>query len=82
MPITLDEIRALVRLQLGAREARAEHRIVEDLGAESLDIVNILAAVEDRFGVSLDETALPEISTIADLHRVVTRLAPSRPQDR
>jgi acyl carrier protein len=74
VPIALDEIRALVRLQLGAREARAEDRIVEDLGAESLDIVSILAAVEDRFGVSLDETAIPEIRTVADLHRMVAGL--------
>ena len=77
MPVALDEIRTLVRLQLGAREARAEDRIVEDLGAESLDIVGILAAVEDRFGVSLDETAIPEIRTVADLHRTVAGLLSS-----
>jgi acyl carrier protein len=77
VPVALDEIRTLVRLQLGAREARAEDRIVEDLGAESLDIVGILAAVEDRFGVSLDETAIPDIRTVADLHRRVAGLLSS-----
>ena len=69
----LDDVAALVGLQLGRRTVRASDRIVEDLGAESADVVNIAAAVEDRWGVFLDETALARVSTVADLHALIRR---------
>jgi acyl carrier protein len=69
----LEVIVQLVRQQLGNPGVRAEHRIVEDLGAESMDIVNIVAAVEERFGLAIDEAALPEVRSVADLAALVER---------
>jgi acyl carrier protein len=69
----LEEIVQLVRQQLGNPAARPEHRIVEDLGAESMDIVNIVAAVEERFGLAIDEAALPQVRSVADLAALVER---------
>ena len=68
-----EEIVQLVRQQLGNPAVRPEHRIVEDLGAESMDIVNIVAAVEERFGLAIDETDLPEVRSVADLAALVER---------
>jgi acyl carrier protein len=68
-----DEIVRLVRQQLGNPAVRPEHRIIEDLGAESMDIVNIVAAVEERFGLAIDESALPEVHSVADLAALVER---------
>ncbi len=65
------EITELISLQLGIAEISIEQRFIEDLGAESADLVNLIAAVEDRFDVVIDETELPEIRTVADLHRIV-----------
>ena len=70
---TLEEIVRLVQQQLGNPTVRPEHRIVEDLGAESMDIVNIVAAVEERFGLAIDEAALPEARSVADLAALVER---------
>ena len=69
----LEQIVELVRLQLGNPSVRPEHRIVEDLGAESMDIVNIIATVEERFGLAIDEAALAEVRSVADLADLVAR---------
>lgn len=75
MRITLDDVRDLVALQLGRRTVEAGDRLVEDLGAESLDVMNVVAAAEDRYGVSLDESEIPDLRTVADLYQRVRSLA-------
>jgi len=65
--VTIDEIRQLVALQLGRRKVAPEARLVEDLGAESLDLVNVIARIEERYGIVIDETELAELRTVSDL---------------
>ena len=72
---SLEEIARLVSLQLGIRSVNGSDRLVEDLGAESADLVNLVAAAEERYGVSLDETALARVHTVADLHALIARQA-------
>lgn len=68
MTIQMEDIFHLIKVTLGVRQVGPEDRIVEDLGAESADIANILAAVEDKFGVYIDEEDIADIRTVADLH--------------
>jgi acyl carrier protein len=68
---TLEDVRRLVALQLGRRAVAAEDRLVEDLGAESVDLVNVVATAEERYGVTIDEAELPELRTVADLYERV-----------
>lgn len=67
----MDEIITLVSLQLGIRNVNAEDRIVEDLGAESADVANIIAAIEDRFRITIDEAEIADIRTVADLYELI-----------
>jgi acyl carrier protein len=67
----IKEIEQIVSSQLGVFPVGEKQRLVEDLGAESIDLMNIVAAVEKRFQVVLEEEALPDIKTICDLHRAV-----------
>ena len=71
---TLDEIRHVVALELGVKQVRAEDRLVDDLGVESMDFVAILAAIEDRWGIATGEADLSPVGTVADLHGLVGRL--------
>ena len=71
MKIAIDDIKQIVSFQLGIFAVGEQQRLVEDLGAESIDLINIVATVEKRFQVVLEEEALPEIKTIHDLHRAV-----------
>jgi acyl carrier protein len=67
----MDEICETVAVQLGCRRVSPEDRLVEELGAESADVLNIAAALEDRYGILIDEEELPDLSRVEDLHRVV-----------
>ncbi len=71
--VTLQEIERLVRLQLGKREVRGSDRLAEDLGAESADVANIVAAAEERFGAEIPEEQIARIVTVSDLFEVVVR---------
>ena len=65
--MTIDEIRTIVSVQLGIPEVHDGDDIMRDLGAESADIVGIVAAVEDKYGIAVDEGELADIRTVEDL---------------
>lgn len=67
MAVTVEEIQRLVAGALGLKRVAADDLILEDLGAESADVVAIVAAVEERYGVMIAERELPEIRSVADL---------------
>ena len=67
------EIVELVELQLGARDVAPGHRLVEELGAESADVLNLVANLEDRYGIEIAEEEVPRLSTVADVHDLVQR---------
>ena len=45
----------------------AETRLVEDLGADSLDVVELLMAIEETFGVSVPDEDVPGLKTVKDI---------------
>ena len=63
----IDDIKSLVTTQLGVGSVNDSDRIVEDLGAESSDIANIVAAVEDKYGIKVPEDKIKLISTVRDV---------------
>lgn len=66
---TLDKVREIISKQLSVKleEVKAESNIAEDLGADSLDLVEILMSLEDEFGISIPDEAIPQIKTIKDV---------------
>lgn len=55
------------------REVTDETRLVADLELDSIDVAELVAQIEDHFGVLLPTESLPEIRTVGDIAR---RLAP------
>ena len=51
----LEEVCRTVGLVLGRRQVTADQRLMEDLGAESADILNIMVTLEQKYGVKIDE---------------------------
>lgn len=45
--------------------------IATDLGADSLDLVEILMSLEDEFSISIPDEAIPEIATVGDLVKYI-----------
>ena len=66
-------IRAIVSDQLGvaAGEISAESHIADDLGADSLDVVELVMQLEDEFDIEVPDEAAESIRTIADVERYV-----------
>ena len=73
MLIDLDDVRRTVGLVLGRRDPKADARIEADLGAESLDVLNLVATLEDKYGISIDEAALASVSTVRDLYHLLLK---------
>jgi len=47
---------------------------LESLGADSLDGVNLVRALEEEFNISISDEALPDLNTVGDLARIVEAL--------
>ncbi len=71
MRVELDDICKTVGLVLGRKNVAPSDRIVEDLGAESSDVLNIVVTVEEKYGISIKEEEVPSIHTVTDLHELV-----------
>ncbi|MGD2089494.1 MAG: phosphopantetheine-binding protein [Candidatus Aminicenantes bacterium] len=71
MVMTIEDIQTLVGLQLGRRNVSAQERLMEDLGAESADIVNIIATIEDKYQISLEEADISRVRTVRDLYDLI-----------
>jgi acyl carrier protein len=51
----------------------ADTRLVEDLAIDSLDLVGVLVAIQDRFDVAIDDDDVPNLRRVVDLARYVAR---------
>ncbi|MDR1832116.1 MAG: acyl carrier protein [Fusobacteriaceae bacterium] len=65
----LDKIKEIVVEQLGveADQVTPEANFVEDLGADSLDTVELVMAFEEEFGVEIPDTEAEKIKTVQDV---------------
>jgi ribose 5-phosphate isomerase B len=67
-------------LELSEEDVSTEDRVIEDLGANSLDIVNLIWRVEEAFSLpQTPESVLEGIETVGDLAALVVQ---TRPDDR
>jgi acyl carrier protein len=64
-------IRGVVARQLGVDlgEVVPDATLQEDLGADSLELVELLMALEDEFDIEVPEDVAETITTIADVER-------------
>jgi acyl carrier protein len=68
----------LVARQLGRDHADLDDRLVEDLGAESVDLVTIVAVLEEDYRVKIAEERLPLLRTTRDLASEISLLRGGR----
>jgi acyl carrier protein len=71
MTVTIDEVKRIVSQQLGIREIGNHDHFLEQLGAESFDVMNIIVAVEDKFGIEIKESEIPQLLTSSDLYNLI-----------
>ncbi len=63
---TFDEVKKIVAEQLGVDEAevKPEASFANDLGADSLDTVELVMALEEKFGVEIPDEEAEKIITV------------------
>lgn len=63
---TFEEVKDVIVEKLGvdADKVTPEARFVEDLGADSLETVELIMGLEDRFGISISDEDAEQIRTV------------------
>jgi acyl carrier protein len=63
-------------LSVDADKVTMDARFSEDLGADSLDLVEFVMALEEAFDVSVDESELDGVETVRQAYDLVTSKQP------
>jgi acyl carrier protein len=68
-----DRIQSIVADQLGVErvEVTKDASILDDLGADSLDVVELVMTLEEIFDIEVPDDAVEEMRTIGDIQRFV-----------
>lgn len=71
MPAEVEKIKKIISNQLNIEleDIRADSSFVDDLGADSIDMVEIVMAVENEFNIDIPESEARKISTVDDFFR-------------
>ena len=64
-----EKVRDIVIEQLGVEEddVKLESAFIDNLGADSLDIVELIMALEEEFEMEISEEEAEKISTVGDV---------------
>ncbi len=67
--MTLDKVKKLIASQLNISEDKIteDSRLIEDLGADSLDTVEMLMTLEDEFGIAIPDEEAMKLSTVKSI---------------
>ena len=67
--MVLEKVREIIANQLNVDAATItlETHLVDDLGADSLDAVDLIMAIEDEFGIELDDETAQNVRKVGDL---------------
>ncbi|PIW68881.1 MAG: acyl carrier protein [Candidatus Omnitrophica bacterium CG12_big_fil_rev_8_21_14_0_65_42_8] len=63
-----EKVKSIIAEQLGikAEEVTPEASFIDDLGADSLDTVELVMALEEEFGVEIPDEDAEKITTVGD----------------
>ena len=62
------------QLNIPQEKIKPENDIVKDLGADSLDVVELLMTLEDSTGKSIPEDKVADLKTVADVVNLLQSL--------
>lgn len=68
-----DKVRDIIVEQLGVNpeQVTPEAKFIEDLGADSLDTVELVMAFEEEFGIEIPDDVQEQIGTVGDAVRFI-----------
>ena len=65
----LEKLRDIIAEELGVEKDAidVDSDLAEDLGADSLDAVELIMAIEEEFDIEIDDTTATKIKTVQDI---------------
>lgn len=68
-----DRVRGILSQQLGLErgELAPDANLLDDLGADSLDVVELMMALEEGFDIEVPDDDVEGIRTVADIERYI-----------
>ncbi len=68
-----EQLRDVIVENLGVSEEEVtlESNLIDDLGADSLDAVELSMAIEDEFDVEIEDEEFQELKTVGDILRAI-----------
>ncbi len=63
------------QLNIKASDVTADKKILDDLGADSLDVVEMLMALEEEFGVNIPTEEATNLTTVGDVINAIASKA-------
>lgn len=72
----LEKIQSMLAeaLNLPLEKVSPEAKIVDDLGADSLDVVELLSRLEDEYGIMIPDDEVENLVTVADVAAEIEKL--------
>jgi acyl carrier protein len=73
MAVSQDKIKQIIADQLGVKkeEVIENAKFVDDLGADSLDTVELVMALEEEFGIEIPDEDAEKLATVGDALRYI-----------
>ncbi|MCD4781000.1 MAG: acyl carrier protein [Candidatus Omnitrophica bacterium] len=77
---TEEKIRSIIAEQLGVKseEVVPNASFIDDLGADSLDTVELIMALEEEFGVEIPDEDAEKMSTVGDAIKYIEEKAATK----
>ncbi|MCI9273647.1 MAG: acyl carrier protein [Clostridiales bacterium] len=71
--MVLEKVKAILSEQFDVEEdsINADTKISEDLGADSLDVVDLLMSLEDEFEIEVPDDEIENIKTVGELVKYI-----------
>ena len=71
--MTLDKVKKILVEQLDVEESSItlESSIIDDLGADSLDIVDMVMSLEEEFDVEIPDEEIESMKTVGDIVKFI-----------
>ena len=73
MATTQDKVRSIIASKLGISESEItpEKSLTNDLGADSLDVVELSMDLEREFNLKFEDSDTEQLQTVADLFQLI-----------
>lgn len=71
--MVFEKVRTLICEQLDIDENKVteDSAMIEDLGADSLDVVDLIMSIEEEFDITIPETSTEDIKTVGDIVKYI-----------